>query len=66
LYLKPAYSSLSDLKKPALLPDTLGIMTTACTQTLYAPNPPQLEEPWLKAALLIIALVLLAAVVLGS
>jgi len=41
-------------------------MTTASTQTLYAPNPPQLEEPWLKAALLIVALVFLTAIVMGS
>jgi hypothetical protein len=41
-------------------------MIAACTQTLYAPNPPQLEEPWFKAALLIVGIVLLAALVFSS
>ena len=41
-------------------------MTTASTQTLYAPNPPQLEEPWLKAAVVIIALVVTAALAAGG
>ena len=41
-------------------------MTTACPRALYAPNPPQLDEPWLKIALLLVALALIAAIVLGS
>jgi hypothetical protein len=56
---------LFGLEKLAALPDN-RVMTTAPTQTLYAPNPPQLDEPWLKAAVVMVALVLLAALSLGS
>lgn len=36
------------------------------TQTLYAPNPPQIDEPWLKAVVVVIALVLIAALAAGA
>ena len=35
--------------------DILGVATL--TRTLYAPNPPQLDDPWLKALLAVIILV---------
>ena len=41
-------------------------MTAASTQTLYAPNPPQLDEPWLKAALVVIGVIVLAILAAGS
>jgi len=45
-------------------------MTAANTQTLYAPNPPQLDEPWLKLAVICVAVVLIvtlvAALAVGS
>lgn len=41
-------------------------MTAALTQTLYAPNPPQLDEPLLKAALIVIVVILAAAFAVGS
>ena len=41
-------------------------MTAACTRTLYAPNPPQLDEPWLKLAAVLVVAILIAAVALGS
>ena len=45
-------------------------MTPTCTQTLYAPNPPQLDEPWLKIAVICVAVVfvvtLVAALVTGT
>ncbi len=40
--------------------------TAACPRTLYAPNPPQLDDPWLKIALVIVTIILLAALALGS
>ena len=54
------------LEKPVTLTDTTVIMTTSCTRTLYAPNPPQIDEPWLRIALLLVVLVLIASAVLGS
>ena len=44
-------------------------MTATCTQTLYAPNPPQLDEPWLKIAFIAVAVIVVAitaAFALGS
>ena len=44
-------------------------MTATCTQTLYAPNPPQLDEPWFKLAVIVVAVVLVvtvAALAFGS
>ena len=29
-------------------------MTAACTQTLYAPNPPQLDDPWMRALIVLL------------
>jgi hypothetical protein len=41
-------------------------MTNSCTQTLpmralYAPNPPQFDDPWLRALLALLAVFGLAA-----
>ena len=34
-------------------------MTAAApTQTLYAPNPPQIDEPWFKIAIVLVVLCL--------
>ena len=65
LCLKPARSLPSALEKPGTSADKTA-MTTACPRALYAPNPPQLDEPWLKIALLLVAVVLIAAVIVGS
>ena len=45
--------------------DINGVMTATLTRTLYAPNPPQLDDPWIKVALLVL-LGVAALVGLGS
>ena len=57
------------LQKQSPSADTYTVMTHSCTQTLpmralYAPNPPQLDDPWTRAllALLVVSgLALLSA-----
>ena len=58
------------LQNPRISADKERTMTATCTQTLYAPNPPQLDEPWLKLAVICVAVVLIvtlvAALAVGS
>lgn len=42
------------LQKQGAFADTNGVMTATLTRTLYAPNPPQLDDPWVKIVLLVL------------
>ncbi len=45
-----------------------AVLTAAHTRTLFAPNPPQLDDPWLRGFLLLVValLGLLGIAALGS
>ena len=44
----------------------IAIMTAASTRTLYAPNPPQFDEPWIKLVLGLAAVLLVAVFAAAS
>lgn len=60
------------LQKQPPRADTRAVMNTANTQALpmralYAPNPPQFDDPWMRALLVLLAVFGLAALsTLGS
>ena len=59
------------LQRQAPSADTSTVMTsntlTLPTRTLYAPNPPQLDDPWMRALLVLLIVFGLAALLaLGS
>jgi hypothetical protein len=58
---------INALKNSRIFPDTYTVTTAACTRTLYAPNPPQLDDPWLRGMIILLAVCGLAALAsLGS
>ncbi len=62
----------NDLQKQVPSADTFAVMNTANTQTLpmrtlYAPNPPQLDDPWMRALIVLLVVFGFAALfALGS